>query len=104
MSDDNQPCKVPLLEQLRSVPIGARDCLQVGECAHRFIPYGALCHRAAREIERLKRDLAEACANVDRWSRLARTNARAGNATEDERFRLFEENKALRAQLNREGT
>jgi hypothetical protein len=40
--------------------------------------------------------LTAANAEAERWSRLAKSNARAANLTEDERFALYEENKRLR--------
>lgn len=55
MNDDNQPCEVPLVEQLRSVPKHENAWIieDLSSSAHRNIPYGALCHRAADQIKLL---------------------------------------------------
>lgn len=53
MSDVAQ--QVPLLETLKNMPRDGRDCYEVNPTHHRFIPYGIICHEAAREIERLRR-------------------------------------------------
>lgn len=47
------PCQVPLIERLRSVPITAREMVEVGQCHHRNIPYGAMCHEAADRLTQL---------------------------------------------------
>lgn len=52
MSPD-QPCEVPLVEQLESVPLQAREMIEISACHHRNIPYGRYCHEAA-EIRRLE--------------------------------------------------
>lgn len=51
MSD--QPCQVPLVERLRSVPSTAHAVLEITWKEHRNIPYGPWCHEAADEIDRL---------------------------------------------------
>lgn len=45
-----QACEVPLIEQLRSVPITCREMIEVGPQHHRNIPYGRLCHEAAEAL------------------------------------------------------
>jgi chromosome segregation ATPase len=56
----NTPYAVPLVEQLKSVPIEGRHLYQVCDIRHKNIPYGELCHSAASEIERLQRERDEA--------------------------------------------
>ncbi len=51
MSD--QPCEVPLVERLRSVPQTAHQVLELSQTKGRSIPYGPWCHEAADEIDRL---------------------------------------------------
>lgn len=48
------PCEVPLVEQLESVPLHAREMIEISSTHHRNIPYGRYCHEAAAEIRRLK--------------------------------------------------
>ena len=48
--------------------------------------------------ERAEADAERAEADAERWSALAKSNAAAGNRTEDERFNLYLENKQLRAE------
>mgnify|MGYP001560934242 CR=1 FL=1 len=54
-----EPCEVPLIEQLRSVPKNYMTCAPIqwdeagNETGHRFIPVGLMMHRAAEELERL---------------------------------------------------
>ena len=58
-STDNEPCEVPLIEQLRSIPKEYRTVRAIQwsddgrETGHQFIPVGIMMHRAADEIERL---------------------------------------------------
>lgn len=54
MSDT--PYAVPLVEQLKSVPIDGHDCYPFSDVHHKNIPYGVLCHSAASEIERLREE------------------------------------------------
>lgn len=60
MSDENQACEVPLVEQLRSIPEDYRTVRAIqwsedgSETGHQFIPVGFMMHRAAAEIERLR--------------------------------------------------
>jgi hypothetical protein len=54
MSDT--PDAVALVEQLKSVPFDGTHLYQVCDIRHKNIPYGALCHSAASEIERLQRE------------------------------------------------
>ena len=54
---ENQACEVPLVEQLRSIPIDYRTCVAIqwdengAETGHRFIPVGFMMHRAADALE-----------------------------------------------------
>lgn len=53
----NQPCEVPLIEQLRGIPEDYRTVRAIQwsddgrETGHQFIPVGYMMHRAANEIE-----------------------------------------------------
>jgi hypothetical protein len=58
---NDQPCEVPLVEQLRSVPSSARALVSAGPLVTHSIPYGRMCHEAADEIERQK-DF------IDKWT------------------------------------
>lgn len=57
---DNEPCEVPFVEQLRSVPEDFRASRVIQRAddgtptGHQFIPVGVMFHRAAAEIERLQ--------------------------------------------------
>jgi hypothetical protein len=57
---DNRPKEVPLIEQLRSVPIELRVTLEIQwaedgtATGHRFIPVGYMMHRAADELDGLQ--------------------------------------------------
>lgn len=53
---EQQCAAVPLLEQLRSVPLNAHCMVEINPTHHRNIPYGPWCHAAADEIERLQKD------------------------------------------------
>jgi hypothetical protein len=66
---NNQPCQVPLIERLRSVPPEAHQMIEVGHCAHRSIPYGSLCHEAADALER-KEKAGLYAAQDDAWGLL----------------------------------
>ena len=72
MSDDQQACEVPLVEQLRSIPKDYRTVRAIQwsddgrETGHQFIPVGHMMHRAADEIERLKASASPGEA-VERW-------------------------------------
>lgn len=59
MSDTQQPCAAPLLEQLRTVPINRREMIEIESTHHRNIPYGRMIHDAADEIVRLRKLLDE---------------------------------------------
>ena len=70
---DERANAVPLIEQLRSVPLNAHHFVEINPTHHRNIPYGPWCHAAADEIERLRELLsiaqdrnAEHCAEVQR--------------------------------------
>jgi hypothetical protein len=78
---DNGPCDVPLIEQLRSVPKDWREMREVGHCHHRNVPYGAMLHRAADELERLATPQA-AAAGEGRSQRIADSESQheAGHA------------------------
>lgn len=60
VSEENQACEVPLVEQLRSIPEDYRTVRAIQwsedgrETGHQFIPVGFIMHRAAAEIERLR--------------------------------------------------
>jgi hypothetical protein len=59
MSLESQACAVPLVERLRSVPIGRREMVEINPTEHRNIPYGNMLHEAADEITRLLKLTAE---------------------------------------------
>ena len=61
---DADVCEVPLVEQLESVPVGAREWIEIDPIHHRNIPYGRLCHDAAARIRQLERELAVANARI----------------------------------------
>lgn len=62
---DSQPCEVPLIEQLRSIPRDFRASRPIQwaadgtETGHQFIPVGYMMHRAANQIAKLQARLSE---------------------------------------------
>lgn len=58
MSDT--PYAIPLIELLKDVPIDGSDCYPISSVHHKNIPYGELCHAAAKEIEQLEQERDEA--------------------------------------------
>lgn len=85
---DERANAVPLIEQLRSVPLNAHHFVEINPTHHRNIPYGPWCHAAADEIEQLRELLsiaqdrnAEHCAEVQRLRDIChRLNAAYGGA------------------------
>lgn len=56
MNDQQQ---TPLIDLLRRVPHDARATYEHDATSHSMIPYGRLCHEAAKEIERLYAELTD---------------------------------------------
>jgi hypothetical protein len=50
------PDSVPLIEQLKDVPIDGHDSYPISSFYHKNIPYGQLCHDASEEIQRIKNE------------------------------------------------
>lgn len=47
---DHDARAVPLVEQLESVPVDARQMIEIGPTHHRNIPYGRMCREAAAAL------------------------------------------------------
>ena len=68
-----EPCEVPLIEQLRSVPKNYMMCAPIqwdeagNETGHRFIPVGLMMHRAAEELAELESPQEGHCNSCDTW-------------------------------------
>lgn len=60
-----QAYEVPLVEQLRSIPVDYRTCREIQwaedgtPTGHQFIPVGYMMHRAADELSAARRDAEE---------------------------------------------
>lgn len=90
------PCQVPLVELLESVPVSAREMIEINPTHHRNIPYGRYCHDAARDLRALRAEVTTQQNEVLRLSGLLRV-------AHTERNDAVKSMTALRAELTAAG-
>lgn len=83
------PSQNPFIDELRAVPLDARDLISEGRYAKREIPYGQLCHQAANELQQTHETAARMIARLQAENDALMADLQEANGRRFERILLW---------------